>query len=71
MDRESEIFGLIPQHGFEWKTGIDWITRESAVESQRNGRKMRKLRANFREQKTIIKARMGHVVKHKTEELVS
>jgi hypothetical protein len=63
MERKSEWFGFIPNHQCEWKLGVDLSAIEFRVESQRNGRKMREIRASVIEQKTIIKARMGHAVK--------
>ena len=71
IGRENKISDFISNHDFGWKWQIDKSAGEFAVESQRNGRLIRKLRATVWRPNTIIKARMGHVVKHKTEELVS
>jgi hypothetical protein len=51
MERKSEWFSFIPNHQCEWKLGVDLSAIEFRVKSQRNGRKMREIRASVIEQK--------------------
>ena len=67
IGRENKISDFISNHDFGWKWQIDQSAGEFAVESQKNGRLIRKLRATVWRPNTIIKARMWHAVKRQSK----